>query len=82
MDWRVASVDLHDVVQQKQFGDMHSIDTLCMLRKHDCEHGQVPRVFRRIFFSGFVDDRRLPNDRLEFVDLGQELELLPEKFLG
>ncbi|KAG1312067.1 hypothetical protein G6F63_016284 [Rhizopus arrhizus] len=69
VDRRIADVDLDDVKQQEHLHDPVDIDRPGGILAQDQRvHRQVPGVLGGVFLPALIQQRRLPDDRLQPVD--------------
>ena len=76
VDKGVARVDLDQVVDQQHRDDPPDVDLgRGVLREHQGHQRHVPGVFCIVFAPARLDDQRVAEDALRFVDLDDKLEL-------
>ena len=72
----IPSIDFNDVMDQKHFHDTGNINVRgSMVCQYPCVHGQVPRMFSRIFLPAPVKQRRLTHNVLQPINFPQKAEL-------
>ena len=80
----VASVDLHEVVDQHHLQDVQDVERLVVgvLGEHDDHQREVPGMLGAVLGAAALGQDGLPEDLFQLVDLGDEGDLAAETFGG